>query len=125
MDGIIRIPLLTLAVMFESVGKNLRRLAHAIPVFPPPKKEEFSPLGYWRCTHSGEGLFAKHFRAGGIYRATHMPAGTSCVRVIPSEHKNWAPYWDRFAGRFCYEPDQLDFEYVGPCLPAGEHCLSS
>lgn len=88
------------------------------------KEQQVHPLGYWRCTYVNK-MFAHGFEVGSIYEARHEPAGTSSVRVIPTNHSGWSPYWDRHRQRFCYEAHQIDFEYVGPVMPAGETCATS
>lgn len=88
------------------------------------KREPVHPLGYWRCTRATHPFLGK-FVEGRIYLARYEPAGTTSIRVIPADHDHWSPYWSRYEGRFCYEPDRLDFEYVGEQLPQGESCLST
>ena len=115
-----------LSVLTGSLSHRFADMAHARRerLAARARKESVHPLGYWRCTHVNE-TFEKDFAVGCVYEARHEPAGTSCVRVIPTDHSGWAPYWDERRGRFCYEPHQIDFEYVGPVLPIGETCATS
>lgn len=118
--------LASLSILFDGLARRFADMAHARRerLAQRAREQRIHPLGYWRCTHAGE-MFAHDFAVGSVYEARHEPAGTSCVRVIPANHSSWAPYWDGHRGRFCYEPHQIDFEYVGPVLPAGETCATS
>jgi hypothetical protein len=120
--NVLRAPFLLLAILCETMAATFRWMAWLIR-FPWVNQDipEFSPLGYWRCTHSDEN-FQRSFLPGGVYRAMHLPPGS--IRIIPSEYNSWAPYWERAKNRFCYEPHELDFEYIGNKLPAGEKCRS-
>ena len=118
--------LVSLSNAFDGIGRRFADMAHARRQRLADRARERSvhPLGYWRCTHVNE-MFAHGFAVGSIYEARHEPAGTSSIRVIPTNHSGWSPYWDKRRQRFCYEAHQIDFEYVGPVLPAGETCATS
>ncbi len=130
---ILRSPFLLIAIVLEEFALALRSIASMIRVAGLPsflkwgksaKTKCIAPLGYWRCTYSKESM-RNSFIPGGIYKAINLPEGSSSVRVIPTNHDFWSPYWDRQSGCFFYEPNDLEFEYVGAKLPAGEVCLSS
>ena len=127
---ILRGPFVVTAIVLEEFAGALRPIANMInfvglPAFLKPAQPKcIAPLGYWRCIYSKESM-SKSFTAGGIYKAINLPEGSSSVRVIPANHDCWSPYWDRHSGTFFYEPDDLEFEYVGAELPPGEVCLSS
>lgn len=130
---ILRSPFLLIAIVLEEFALALRSIASMIrftglPSFLKLNKSDrakcIAPLGYWRCIYSKESM-SQSFTAGGIYKAINLPEGSSSVRVIPANHDFWSPYWDRHSGTFFYEPDDLEFEYVGAELPPGEVCLSS
>lgn len=123
MTRILTAPLTGLATVLELAAELLRALAGSISRLSFRSGAAAHPLGYWRCTHVSES-FAHDFTVGSVYEARHEPAGTSCIRVIPQNHAHWAPYWDARQGRFCYEPHQIDFEYVGARLPEGTECWS-
>lgn len=127
---ILRSPFVLTAIVLEEAALAMRSIASMIRVAGLPsflkqaKPKCIAPLGYWRCTYS-RGNMNESFVPGGIYKAINLPEGSSSVRVIPTNHDFWSPYWDRISGTFFYEPDDLQFEYVGAKLPAGEVCLSS
>lgn len=126
---VLQLPFLLAALILESVANALRFIAWLFE-FPPlslksKKRDEIeAPLGFWRCTYSSA-PFDRSFVAGRVYKAIHLPVGTRTIRVIPEEYNFWAPYWDKFANRFCYPPDEIDFEYLGSDLPEGEVCRSN
>lgn len=123
--NVLRAPFLFLAIVCETIAATLRWMAWLIK-FPwvNPNIPEFSAMGYWKCTHSDD-TFQRSFVPGGIYRAVRLPAGSSSIRIIPANYSCWAPYWEGSKKRFCYEPHELDFEYIGTSLPHGETCRSS
>jgi len=73
------------------------------------------PCGWWRCTHSKEGLFKDHFTVGELYEC-RIDNNTS-PRIYYDEGADWAPYWSYHYKRFCYSPSELSFEYVGLIKP--------
>lgn len=127
---VLRSPFLLTALVLEEFALAMRSIASMIRVtglpsfLKPARAKCIAPLGYWRCIYSKESM-SQSFTAGGIYKAINLPEGSSSVRVIPANHDFWSPYWDRHSGTFFYEPDDLEFEYVGAELPPGEVCLSS
>lgn len=130
---ILRSPFLLIAIVLEEFALAMRSIASMIRVagLPPflsrpalATQKSIAPLGYWRCVYAKDSM-RDSFIPGGIYKAINLPEGSSSVRVIPTNHDFWSPYWDRQAGCFFYEPNDLEFEYVGARLPAGEVCLSS
>lgn len=125
--AVLRSPFILLALICESLAGAFRAAAWLIRLPDPSANRDeglSAPLGYWRCTHSIDS-FKRSFTPGGVYRAIPLPAGSSSIRVIPANYNCWAPYWDKLAQRFCYQADELDFEYLGPKLPSGATCLSS
>lgn len=130
MNDPIHSALANLSILFDAISRRLADMAHdrkqrlAARAARRGRERSIHPLGYWRCTHVDE-MFARSFAVGSVYEARPEPAGTSDIRIIPTNHSCWAPYWDEHRQRFCYAPHQIDFEYVGPALPVGETCATS
>jgi hypothetical protein len=122
--------LANLSILFDAISRRLADMAHArkqrliARAARRGRERSIHPLGYWRCTHVCEG-FPHGFVKGGLYEARQHPPGTLSIRVIPADHDTWSPYWDERNQRFCYQPQDIDFEYVGKALPVGEACLTS
>lgn len=104
-------------------------LAHVIdflwgPVTPPvhliERIDPKYPVGFWRCTHANEIMQGFGFEPGEIYECRTAESEFS-KRIYPRPKKpcpfNWSPYWNQHTGRFCYDPEELDFEYVGTQHP--------
>ncbi len=82
--------------------------------FLAPKVQH--PLGYWRCTVVGPQLKTFGFEVGKTYECRDDDA--QLPRIYPTENPgnkkfNWAPYWMNSCNRFCYDANELDFEYIG------------
>lgn len=124
LTSIVRSPLLLIAIICECLAETMRGIVWLIKVTQLPRLETLdeAPLGFWRCIHAAE-KFSPSFIPGGVYQTMPMATGSADIRIIPTDSYLWAPYWERQKQRFCYE--ELDFEYIGPTLPAGEICLSS
>ena len=82
------------------------------------------PLGYWRCTHAAPRAPFDEFTVGAIY-ACRTQEGTNSRRISPYAGSTWSPYWQDHDRRFCYPSKDLDFEYIGLILPAGETEVSA
>ncbi len=94
------------------------------PVAPPVHLMERItpqyPVGFWRCTHASDMMRSFGFEPGEIYECRTAESEFS-KRIYPRPNKpdpyNWSPYWEPRHGRFCYEPKELDFKYIGPRHP--------
>lgn len=91
------------------------------PIAPAHKPDNDYPLGYWRCTHADRAPF-NEFIVGEIYECKRMSSAS--LRIAPWKDSAWAPYWSGGDRRFCYPATDLDFEYIGTKLPAGEKAIT-
>ncbi len=64
------------------------------------------PAGIWRCTHS---TFSE-FVVGQEYPCLPLLGSHRIYPVL--RDRGWSPYWEPFAGRFCYPAADLDFVFV-------------
>lgn len=73
------------------------------------------PYGWWKCTFNNGKFPFFYFRVGEYYLC--KPDVTNSPRIYCSttlgNDSLWAPYWQTELDKFCYEKDQLDFEYIG------------
>lgn len=113
-----------LAICFDKAAKSIREIdkRRALPgssfsraLYTVVPAADAYPLGFWRCTVSSGSIFSQ-FKVGQFYHCSRDAAGVP--RIYPARGSSWAPYWVSGQDRFCYSTSEIDFEFVGPSLPA-------
>lgn len=103
MDAAIKSLRQVASLIWNAPSRALKAISEPKPVYP---------LGYWLCTHAAEWAQDNGFVPGQTYLCDYQP-GTSCMRIYPSRTSDWAPYWDQNTQSFCYDAEDMVFEYLG------------